>query len=96
MTLNIGDEGRLATLTNAMSKYAAFGLTLTEAASVVERIASVMRRWKQFFEEYGVPGREIKNVASAFRKPKDIGLDHVMKRLKKSKAAAADANSKSG
>lgn len=85
LNLGIGDEGRLATLTNAMSKYAAFGLTVTEAAGIVERIARVTRQWKGYFEESGVSGKDIEKVTSAFRRPTDIGLDEVKKRLKRSK-----------
>lgn len=65
--LSIGKQGRLATLDNALSGYAGFGLTLGEARSVIDRVWTITREWKTYFSEFGVPDKEIDNISSAFR-----------------------------
>lgn len=72
--LGVGNEGRLATLTNAMSQHGVFGLTRPQAIAIIERIASVVREWKITFEAAGVPGVDIDRVSSAMRHPRDAGL----------------------
>lgn len=73
--LGVGERGRLATLDNALSHAAQFGLLPPRASSIVDRIARQVREWRTFFEaKMGVPISECDKVASAFRKPKDIGL----------------------
>lgn len=71
--LGIGPQGRLATLTNAMGWAARFGLTHEKALHAVDRVWGVVREWKGRFEEYGVPSREIDQVASAFRHARELG-----------------------
>lgn len=73
--LGIGTEGRLATLPNAISKHGVFGLTRVQAVAVIERIASVVREWKNTFEAAGVPGQDIDKISTAIRNPRDAGLD---------------------
>ncbi len=71
--LGIGQQGRLATLDNALSWYARFGLTRDSAIEVINHVWSVVREWKGRFEEFGVPGSEIDKISSAFRHARDIG-----------------------
>lgn len=71
--LSVGNQGRLATLPNAMTKHAAFDLTKPQARETIERIAGVVREWKQYFEQSHVAGRDIDAVASGFRNPRDVG-----------------------
>ncbi|MBS1209697.1 MAG: hypothetical protein H6R19_2095 [Proteobacteria bacterium] len=73
--LGVGKQGRLATLPNAMSQHGVFALTRTQASGIVQHIAAVVREWKQRFEELGVPGEQIDRVASAFRHPRELGLE---------------------
>lgn len=70
--LSVGKQGRLATLDNALSCYAGFGLTLRDANEIIERIWAVTREWKVHFEEFGVPNSEIEKIAPAFRHIDDI------------------------
>jgi serine/threonine-protein kinase HipA len=65
--LGVGEQGRLATLDNALSGYSRFGLTLRDAQEIIDKIWRVVRQWKNHFEEYGVPGNEIEKIAPAFR-----------------------------
>ena len=65
--LGIGAQGRLATLDNALSAYARFGLTRVRAEEIIDRVWRVVRQWRMYFEGFGVPGRQIEKIASAFR-----------------------------
>lgn len=75
--LGLGAEGRNATLTNAMSKHAMFGVDRPAALAIVDRIWRVVRQWRTYFEGWGVPGADIEQVASAFRHAADIGGDRI-------------------
>ena len=71
--LSIGKQGRLANLDNALSVASQFGLLDKDARRVVDRISSAVREWRTFFEAAGVESGECDKVASAFRKPRDLG-----------------------
>jgi serine/threonine-protein kinase HipA len=71
--LGIGQQGRLATLDNALSWYARFGLTRDGAIEVINHVWSIVREWKEYFEEFGVSSSEIDKISSAFRHARDIG-----------------------
>lgn len=79
--LSIGPFGRLSTLDNALSGCGQFGLKPSEAAAAINDVASVTREWMGHFEEFGVPGKQIDLVGSAFRRPSDIGMALVQKML---------------
>lgn len=70
--LGVGPRGRLATLDNALAGCSRFGLSLGDANAVIDRIWRVVRQWKTYFEGLGVPGREIENIAPAFRHIDDV------------------------
>lgn len=65
--LGIGPLGRAATLDNALSAADIFGLYGNDALHAIAEIWSKVREWKVYFEEHGVPQKEIENIASAFR-----------------------------
>jgi serine/threonine-protein kinase HipA len=77
LVLGVGQKGRLATLENALSAAGQFGILAGDAVAYINEIASVVREWRTWFDEYGVPQSECDKVASAFRNPKDIGLAHI-------------------
>lgn len=79
--LSIGPRGRLATLDNLLEAHGAFGLLKREAAAIIERVASIAREWRGVFEELGVPEAECDKLASAFRRPREIGMEVVEKTL---------------
>jgi serine/threonine-protein kinase HipA len=80
--LGVGVQGRLATLDNALSMAGQFGLGKVKAASIIDAIAARVRSWRVFFEEaVNVPQQQCDIVASAFRRPKDVGIDIVAKHL---------------
>lgn len=72
--LGIGPQGRLATLANAMGWAARFGLTRDKASAVIDRVWRVVREWKGYFEQFGVPPGEIDKVSSAFRHARELGF----------------------
>lgn len=70
--LGVGPQGRAATLDNAFAARDAFSLSRADAGLAIMEVWREVREWKVCFEARGVPGKEIDNVASAFRH-----LDHV-------------------
>ena len=82
--LAVGPHGRLATLSNALAGAGRFGLLPPKAAQVIDRLAQVVRGWRGTFEQLGVPPPLCNVLASAFRRPADIGLREVEKHLRRS------------
>jgi len=76
--LGVGLDGRLAALANAMSQHAVFGLTQRTACEDIGRISSIVRDWRVYFEAAGVSVRDMERVASAFKRPRDLGLDELL------------------
>lgn len=72
--LGVGAQGRLATLDNALSHAGQFGILPNRAKEIVNRIAGKVREWRTFFEStMGLSTASCDKVASAFRKPSEIG-----------------------
>jgi len=49
------------------------------AVEIIQRLSAVVREWRIYFEEFGVPRAECDKISSAFRKPQAIGLREVEK-----------------
>jgi serine/threonine-protein kinase HipA len=79
--LAVGPRGRLATLDNAFEGAARFGLSSPDAARIIDRIARVLRGWRTSFERLLVPAALCDQIATAFRRPADVGMDVVERRL---------------
>ncbi|MFJ1252254.1 type II toxin-antitoxin system HipA family toxin [Cupriavidus sp. CuC1] len=76
LVLGIGPgAGRLATLDNALSGAGRFGLRSDQAIDIIEKVSAVVREWRVYFEAFGVPAAECDKISSAFRNPRDIGLE---------------------
>jgi serine/threonine-protein kinase HipA len=75
--LSIGAQGRLATLDNAASHAAQFGLHTGETVEIIRHMALKVREWRTTFERVGVTVQQCDQVATAFRCPRDMGLDTV-------------------
>jgi len=65
--LEVGLQGKLATLDNALSAYARFDLERPDAVALVAGIVGQVQQWKAFFEEQGAPGELIDTLQPAFR-----------------------------
>jgi serine/threonine-protein kinase HipA len=70
--LQVGTQGKLATLDNAMSACSAFTPRRTAAVAIVRRIWGEVRQWKSVFENLGSTGKLIDQVSTAFRDLGDI------------------------
>jgi serine/threonine-protein kinase HipA len=68
--LGVGSMGKLATLDNALSHYAAFVPERPAAVGIMRRVWGEVRQWKTCFEEHGADGKLIDQIKLAFR---DIG-----------------------
>lgn len=79
LVLGVGNQGRLATLDNALSAASLFGILQKDAIAIIEKMASIGREWRVFFKKMGVPTAECNKIASAFRNPKDIGLKEIQR-----------------
>lgn len=79
--LAVGPQGRAARLDNAMAGAGRFGLLPPDAASIIDRVVSAVRTWRETFDGLGVPARECNKVATAFRPAADIGLRAVARHL---------------
>jgi serine/threonine-protein kinase HipA len=70
--LGVGPEGRLATLDNAYAGREMFTLSAEAAAQSIARVWRVVREWRVYFEEYGVPAAQIEKISTAFRHIDDV------------------------
>jgi serine/threonine-protein kinase HipA len=70
--LEVGENGKLATLDNALSFFSAFTATRTRAVDIIRRVWGEVREWKTSFEACGANGKLLEQVAGAFRE-----LEHI-------------------
>jgi len=82
--LQVGSQGKLATLDNAMSAYSAFTPQRTTAMTILRRVWSELRQWRTAFEDMGAPGRLIDQLAPAMRNLGDIASPALQAELRKS------------
>ena len=79
--LEVGQQGKLATLDNALSAYARFDLTRPDALASMARIVAVVGQWKGFFEGHAVPGNLIDKLEAAFRAIEEVASDRLREEL---------------
>ncbi|QRD62676.1 HipA domain-containing protein (plasmid) [Xanthomonas citri pv. citri] len=79
LAIGVGEQGRLATLDNALSSAGQFGLHRADALAIIMEMVASVRPWKGVFEDCGVAGRDIDAVERAFRRPMDIGLRQIQR-----------------
>ena len=65
--LEVGLQGKLATLDNALSAYARFDLERPDALALMANIVVRVQQWKAFFEDHGASGALIDKLQPAFR-----------------------------
>ncbi len=81
--LQVGTQGKLATLDNAMSAYSAFTPQRTTAIAIIRRIWGELRQWRTAFEGMGAAGRLIDQLAPALRDLDDICSPALQAELRK-------------
>ena len=67
LAMSIGEQGREATIENALSRAARFGLSEDEARNEVENLARIVQGWKDHFSSAGCPDLEIRGLEAFFR-----------------------------
>ena len=79
--LGLGPQGRLATLDNALDSHAKFTLSRSAACEMIADIWRVVREWRGYFEDFGVPAIDIEKIAPAFRHIDDVSTQALRKLL---------------
>ena len=72
--LAVGDQGRLSTLDNALSRPGIFGLTDADARHIVATMVGVVSHWRDFYARQGVSAKDSATLARAFRSPQAMGF----------------------
>ncbi len=67
LALGVGKQGRAATLENALSDVAAFGLTPSAAQHIVSQITDIFSGWESHFKQCGVKSKDIIRVSKVFK-----------------------------
>lgn len=80
--LQVGNQGKLATLDNAMSAFSAFTPQRTTAIAMISRIWNEIRQWKSAFENWGSAGTLIDQVSPAFRNLGEICSPELEKEIR--------------
>jgi serine/threonine-protein kinase HipA len=81
--LSVGTQGKLATLDNAMSEFAAFVPDRPSALGVIRRVWGAVRSWKTVFEAQGATPSLIRILEQAIRPLNEIAsakLEHELRR----------------
>jgi serine/threonine-protein kinase HipA len=81
--LQVGAQGKLATLDNAMSAYSAFTPQRPTAIAIIRRIWGELRQWRTAFECTGASGQLIDQIAPAMRDLDDICSPALQAELRK-------------
>lgn len=79
--LGVGPQGRLATLDNALASCERFTLSRAVACRLIAEMWRVVRQWRVYFDEFGVPGVEQDKVASAFRHLNEVSTPELRRQL---------------
>lgn len=79
--MGVGPQGRTATLDNLFQEYGRYGLDRRRAYEVMDDVCRTVRAWKTVFDQCHVPEAEMLKVESAFRKPREVGMDLVARQV---------------
>lgn len=80
--LQVGAQGKAATLDNAMTHYAAFFGRRDKAMAVLRRVWSEVRQWKNVFEAHGATGLLIDQMTPALRTLEEIASPALVKEIR--------------
>ena len=87
--LGVGKQGKLATLDNALSHYAAFMPERPVAVGIMRRVWGEVRQWKTCFEENGADGKLLDQLGRAFRDISEIASPDLEAEIRKDAASGA-------
>lgn len=66
LALGVGERGREASLENALSSRASFGLRQEQAQQIVSEVQGICRGWEGHYQRCGVTGDDLRRVATCF------------------------------
>ncbi len=72
LAMSVGDQGRQATLKNALTRAARFCISNEEASDMVEQLQTIVCNWREHFEAHGVSIRESDMLTPSFDRPKSL------------------------
>lgn len=70
--LEVGNQSKLATLDNVLSRFAAFTPSSARALEIIRCVWGEVREWKTPFEAHGASPLLLAQLAGAFRTLEDI------------------------
>jgi serine/threonine-protein kinase HipA len=79
--LSVGEQGRYASLDNAITSRAAFSLERPEAIAVIAQVVRGVTGWRNFFETLGLKDRLLEKISSAFRDPAHVANSELLEEL---------------
>ena len=87
LQLNVGPQGKVATLDNALAAHVAFDLERPAAIALMSQVARETARWREHFEDGSVPVGLIDQLAGAFRQLDEVASEDLRDELKIAQAA---------
>ncbi len=66
LAMSVGEQGREATLENALSRSARFGLSKENAQAIISQLIKTTINWREHYEECGISGREVDILADSY------------------------------
>ena len=79
--LQVGDEGKAATLDNALTRCAAFTLDRAQAVNLIADVWSQVVQWRANFEAWRLPGKLVDQLAPAMRRLDEVASPKLQREL---------------
>jgi serine/threonine-protein kinase HipA len=79
--LSVGEQGRHASLDNAITSRAAFSLERPDAIAVMAQVVRGVSAWRDFFETLGLKPRLLDQISSAFRSAAQVASPELLREL---------------
>lgn len=80
--LNVGEQGRAATLDNALSQWSAYHNSRAEAIKAIHQIWTASRAYLEKFEQFNASAQDLTDVHGAFRRLEDIASAQLCRELR--------------
>ncbi|MCA1765766.1 MAG: HipA domain-containing protein, partial [Desulfobulbaceae bacterium] len=65
--LRIGDEGKMATVSNVLSATGNYGIDRSDAKQIIDQVREVTKNWKDYFGNFNAAKQDIERLSSCFR-----------------------------
>jgi serine/threonine-protein kinase HipA len=79
--LSVGEQGRYASLDNAITSRAAFSLERPDAIAVIAHVVRGVTDWRDFFASLGLEDRLLNQISSAFRDLAQVASSDLLQEL---------------